>query len=207
MLDIHTRNPIRSVEDLADAKALRSVISLALTRDPIDQEALQVAVWNFVGTERRAGVPPALVIKRLTGLMDEAVIAPASDRQELAHRVILWCVEEYFGCLAGDVLTTTRSSKTPGVGDASMRTESRSHLRLMSRTEAEDSSSATTVEMPVVESDEYRDTPLWDVLAEAVNELIAVGDLSTNTGPDSLVAYLCQQLVAARLIAARGARR
>jgi hypothetical protein len=98
---------LRSFEDLADARELRSVISTALASSPIDQSALRCAVWSFVGTERRAGVPPALVITRLTGLIDEAAIVPASSRLPLTRDVILWCVEEYFGCLGGNVLHDT----------------------------------------------------------------------------------------------------
>ena len=96
--------PLRSVEDLADAKELRGVILAALADSPIDEPALRCAVWSFVGTERRAEVPPALVITRLTGLVDSASIVPASARLALTRRVILWCVEEYFGHLGGDVL-------------------------------------------------------------------------------------------------------
>jgi hypothetical protein len=102
------RTPVllRSVEDLADAKQLLSAIAAALERTPIDEPALRCAVWSFVGTERRAGVPPALVITRLTGLVDAATIVPISARLALTRRVILWCVEEYFGRLGGDVLTS-----------------------------------------------------------------------------------------------------
>jgi hypothetical protein len=95
---------LRTVDDLADAKDLRAVISTGLADRPIDEHALRCAVWSFVGTERRAGVPPALVIVRLTGLIDNADIVPASARLALTRRVILWCVEEYFGHLGGDVL-------------------------------------------------------------------------------------------------------
>jgi hypothetical protein len=100
------RSPVllRSVEDLADAKQLRFAIAAVLERPPIDETALRCAVWSFVGTERRAGVPPALVISRLTGLIDAARIAPLSAQLALTRRVILWCVEEYFGRLGGDVL-------------------------------------------------------------------------------------------------------
>ena len=100
------RTPIlpRSVEDLADAKELRSAIAAALATTPIDDHALRCAVWSFVGAERRADVPPALVITRLTGLIDNANIAPISMRHALTRRVILWCVEEYFGHLGGDAL-------------------------------------------------------------------------------------------------------
>ncbi len=95
---------LRSVEDLADAKELRLAIAAVLERTPIDEAALRCAVWNFAGTERRTGVPPALVITRLTGLIDAARIVPMAAQLALTRRVILWCVEEYFGCLGGDVL-------------------------------------------------------------------------------------------------------
>lgn len=95
---------LRSVEDLADAKELRSVIARTLAITPVDDQALRCAVWSFVGTERRAAVPPALVITRLTGLIDDADVMPISARHALTRRVILWCVEEYFGHLGGDAL-------------------------------------------------------------------------------------------------------
>lgn len=102
---------LRTVEDLADAKELRGVISAALSIAPIDEHALRCAVWSFVGTERRAGVPPALVITRLTGLVDSSSVLPASAHLALTRRVILWCVEEYFGHLGGDVLAMDSSSR------------------------------------------------------------------------------------------------
>lgn len=106
----HNDVTLRSVEDLADSKELRAVISLELTRTSINEDALRCAVWSFVGTERRAAVPPALVITRLTTLIDDAQIAPMSMRLALTRRVILWCVEEYFGHLGGDALTSRTSS-------------------------------------------------------------------------------------------------
>ena len=105
---------LRSVEDLADAKDLRAVVSAALKAEPIDEHALRCAVWSFVGTERRAGVPPALVITRLTGLIDDAGIAPMQSRLALTRRVILWCVEEYFGHLGGDALAMDAARGTAG---------------------------------------------------------------------------------------------
>jgi hypothetical protein len=106
-----SRNAVamRSVEDLADAKELRAVISAALADAPINEHAVRCAVWSFVGTERRAGVPPALVISRLTNLIDDANIVPMSARLALTRSVILWCVEEYFGHLGGDALAMDRS--------------------------------------------------------------------------------------------------
>ena len=101
------RTPVllRSVEDLADAKQLRSAMASILEKSPIDEAALRCAVWSFVGVERRAGVPPALVITRLTDVIDAASVVPMSAQLALTRRIILWCVEEYFGCLGGDVLT------------------------------------------------------------------------------------------------------
>ena len=55
---------LRSVEDLADAKQLRSVISSILATAPMKEDALRCAVWSFVGGERSAAVPPALVITK-----------------------------------------------------------------------------------------------------------------------------------------------
>ena len=95
---------LRSVEDLADATDLRAVISKELVRSPIDESALRCAVWSFVGTERRAGIAAAVIIARLTALVDEATGVPIPARLALTRRMILWCVEEYFGRLDGEVL-------------------------------------------------------------------------------------------------------
>jgi len=95
---------LRSAEDLADAKELRAAISAALVETPIDEDTLRRAVWTFVGTERRADVPPALVITRLANVIEEAKISPPSARLGLMRRAILWCVEEYFGRLGGGAL-------------------------------------------------------------------------------------------------------
>lgn len=94
---------LRAVDDLTDAKDLRALISTALAELPIDEHWLRWAVWSFVGTERRAGVSPALIILRLTGLVDACSI-PASARLALTRSMILWCVEEYFGHVGADVL-------------------------------------------------------------------------------------------------------
>lgn len=46
---------------------------------------------------------------------------------------------------------------------------------------------------------QYRDTPLWRVLADALAELEATREISVATGADYVVGYLCQQLVAGRI--------
>jgi hypothetical protein len=94
----------RSVEDLADAAELSTVVSRLLANTPLDESALRCAVWSFVGVERRAGVSASVVITRLTELIDQAPITPFLARAPLTRRMILWCVEEYFGHLGGDAL-------------------------------------------------------------------------------------------------------
>lgn len=93
----------RSPAELADAEDLRSVISAALAATPVDEQSLRRGVWTYVGAERQAGVSPGHVIVALTDLVDAAGIAPAAARETLMRRVILWCVEAYFGHLGGEV--------------------------------------------------------------------------------------------------------
>jgi hypothetical protein len=47
--------------------------------------------------------------------------------------------------------------------------------------------------------DEYRDTPLWRVVAAALSELEATREIAVATAPDYVIGYVCQQIVAARL--------
>ena len=94
---------LRTQAELIDAADLRAAIAEALDATPIDDEALRRAVWTFVGTERHAGTTPGHVIIALTELMTQAQITSISERQAATRRVILWCVEAYFGHLGGDV--------------------------------------------------------------------------------------------------------
>lgn len=94
----------RGATKLADAADLRAVIAAALARSPIDEDALRRGIWTFVGTERDAGASPGQVITALTDLVGEAGLAPVAVQQARLRRVILWCVEAYFGHLGGDVL-------------------------------------------------------------------------------------------------------
>lgn len=95
---------VRSALELADAADLRSVITAALAANPFDEDALRRGVWTLVGTERDAGASPGQVIMVLTDLVNETQVAPASEQLARLRRVILWCVEAYFGHLGGDVL-------------------------------------------------------------------------------------------------------
>jgi hypothetical protein len=49
--------------------------------------------------------------------------------------------------------------------------------------------------------DEYKDTPLWHRLAEALTELEASREISIATAPEYVIGHLCQALVAGQLTA------
>jgi hypothetical protein len=49
--------------------------------------------------------------------------------------------------------------------------------------------------------EEYKDTPLWRVVAAAVAELATTREIAVATAPDYVVGYLCQQIVAGRVAA------
>ena len=91
-----------SLEEIEDAQDLRSVIAAALAATPVDEESLRQAVWTYVGAERDVGARPGSVIVTLTELVEAAPMAPRTVRDELMRRVILWCVEAYFGRLGGE---------------------------------------------------------------------------------------------------------
>ena len=48
---------------------------------------------------------------------------------------------------------------------------------------------------------EYRDTPLWDVVAAAVAELETTKEIAVHTAPDYVIGYLCRRLVDGRAVA------
>jgi hypothetical protein len=94
----------RSFESIVDAADLRSVMSAALAAQPVDESALRRGVWTYVGAERDAGVSPGHVIMALTRVIEEAGLKSQDERLAITRRVILWCVEAYFGHLGGDVV-------------------------------------------------------------------------------------------------------
>lgn len=95
---------------LSDVEDLRSAIANALAATPVYDRSLRRCVWTYVGAERDAGTPPGQVIVVLTELVDAARIVPASVALELTRRVILWCVEAYFGQLGGGIATRDGST-------------------------------------------------------------------------------------------------
>ena len=48
---------------------------------------------------------------------------------------------------------------------------------------------------------EHRDTRLWAAVEASINELIATHEIAVNTATDYVVGYICQELVAKKLVA------
>ena len=96
----------RTVESIADAADLKSVMTAALATQPVDESALRRGVWTYVGGERDAGASPGHVIMALTRVIEDADLKDENVRLAITRRVILWCVEAYFGHLGGDVVAT-----------------------------------------------------------------------------------------------------
>ena len=48
---------------------------------------------------------------------------------------------------------------------------------------------------------QYRDTPLWRALADAVAELQTTGEIKVETAPDYVIGYLCQELAVKWVVA------
>lgn len=99
-----TPSRVKTLDELEDAHDLRAVIAAALDATPMDEEALRRGVWTYVTAEHDLGTPPAAVIVTLTELVDAPPARPPLVQQALVRRVILWCVEAYFGHLGGDVI-------------------------------------------------------------------------------------------------------
>jgi hypothetical protein len=113
-------------DELEDAHDLRSVIAAALDATPMDEEALRRGVWTYVTAEHDVGTPPGAVIVTLTYLVDASRARPPLVQQDLLRRMILWCVEAYFGHLGGEVvggrgLGVAHESRAPAPRIASNR--------------------------------------------------------------------------------------
>ena len=98
----------RTLEEVAEAEDLRSVIGAALATTPVDEQSLRRGVWTYVSSELAIGTLPNDVIRRLTTLV-EASIAPCAAREGHLRRVLLWCVEAYFGFLGGEPYSGSRA--------------------------------------------------------------------------------------------------
>lgn len=95
------RAPTRTLAQVEDTHDLESVISAALAASPIDESMLRRGVWTYVREEHQAGTSPGRVILTLTELIEKAKTTSVTEQQAVMRRVILWCVEAYFGHLGG----------------------------------------------------------------------------------------------------------
>jgi hypothetical protein len=93
----------RTLAQAQDTTDLEAVISAALAATPVDITALRRGVWTYVGEERHVGTSPGIVILKLTELIDASRRTSAMERAAITKRVILWCVEAYFGQLGGEL--------------------------------------------------------------------------------------------------------
>lgn len=102
----------RTLAQAEDTQDLTSVISAALAECPINISSLRRGVWTFVGEERHAGTSPGRVILALTELIDASTRTSPMERAGVTKRVILWCVEAYFGQLGGEDAPRARDQTT-----------------------------------------------------------------------------------------------
>jgi hypothetical protein len=109
------RSAIDDAPELADIHDLRSAIGAALAAKPIYDQSLRRFVWAYVTAERDAGTSPARIILSLTELVHRARITPTAVSQALTRRVILWCVEAYFGQLGGADVSLHDPDTSPSV--------------------------------------------------------------------------------------------
>ena len=49
--------------------------------------------------------------------------------------------------------------------------------------------------------EEFKDTPLWRVLAATIAELEATREITVATAPEYVIGLLCRELVAGRIVA------
>jgi hypothetical protein len=93
----------RTFAQLGDRHDLEAVISKALAARPLDDSMLRRGVWTYVGAERDAGTSPGRVVLTLTELIERSGPTSEVDQRAVMRRVILWCVEAYFGHLGGGI--------------------------------------------------------------------------------------------------------
>jgi len=112
--------PTRTLAQLEDSQDLESVIAKSLAARPIDTSMLRRGVWTYVGEERRAGTSPGRVILTLTELIEQSKSTSEMEQQAVMRRVILWCVEAYFGQLGGQNLGSAVADLELPMSGASM---------------------------------------------------------------------------------------
>ncbi len=97
------RAETRTLAQHQDTQDLEAVICAALAAQPMDESMLRRGVWTYVGEERHAGTPPERVILTLTELIERSKATSNMEKRAVMRRVILWCVEAYFGRLGDEI--------------------------------------------------------------------------------------------------------
>ena len=69
---------------------------------------------------------------------------------------------------------------------------------------AQDAGTQTRIVMSSLRFDEYRETRLWSAIEATIAELVATRELTVNTAPDYVIAFLCEELAAKKLIVPAG---
>ena len=115
------RKETRTLAHTEDTQDLASVIVSARAASPVDIAALRRGVWTYVGEERHSGTPPGRIILALTELIDASGRRSIMQREAITKRVILWCVEAYFGQLGGEA--EPQRSRTHDVRTSPERSE------------------------------------------------------------------------------------
>jgi hypothetical protein len=95
--------PTRTLAQLQDTQDLEAVISESLAAHPIDVSMLRRGIWTYVGEECLAGTSPGRVILTLTELIEKSKGMSQMEQKAVMRRVILWCVEAYFGQLGDPI--------------------------------------------------------------------------------------------------------
>jgi hypothetical protein len=113
--DRSSQKETRTLAQAQDTTDLEGVISAALGTSPVDITALRRGIWTYVGEERHLGTSPGVVILRLTELIDAAPRASRMERAAVTKRMILWCVEAYFGRLGGERMLRLEDDALPTI--------------------------------------------------------------------------------------------
>ena len=69
---------------------------------------------------------------------------------------------------------------------------------------AQDAGTQTRIVMSSRRFDEYRETRIWSAIEATIAELVATRELTVNTAPDYVIAFLCEELAAKKLIVPAG---
>ena len=97
------RAPTRTLAQFEQSQHLELAIAEALAARPIDESMLRVSIYHYVSEEGHAGTSAGRITVALADMVEQSKVALTTEQQAVTRRVILWCVEAYFGSLGGPV--------------------------------------------------------------------------------------------------------